>query len=190
MKNCYCHENQQIYKSISACLNDLGIPNTQQYKIYGILRHNNMAEIQGYHIGYSKEEVEKEIDMWRQPFEGCDLEVNRAGQVRKKSTKSLKTLTYDGFGYLYTTIKTKDFSKVYRVHRLIAKAFLPEYEEHLVVDHINGIRDDNRVENLCVKTQQENIAARDKNNAPLYQELRRLIIQYGYEETLSKLKEL
>ena len=34
------------------------------------------------------------------------------------------------------------------VHRLVASAFLPKSSIGCVIDHINGIRDDNRVENL------------------------------------------
>lgn len=43
-----------------------------------------------------------------------------------------------------------------RVHRLIACAFLGmDYDSDLQVDHINCIKDDNRVENLRVVTQEE-----------------------------------
>ena len=48
-------------------------------------------------------------------------------------------------GYLIVTIG----KHVYRVHRLIATAFLsPPSDKHNIVNHINGIRHDNRIENL------------------------------------------
>jgi hypothetical protein len=38
--------------------------------------------------------------------------------------------------------------KFIKIHRLVALAFIPPIEGKPEVDHINGIRDDNRVENL------------------------------------------
>lgn len=42
--------------------------------------------------------------------------------------------------------------KMFKVHRLIARAFISEYTEELQVDHINAIKFDNRVENLRMLT--------------------------------------
>lgn len=62
----------------------------------------------------------------------------------------------DHKGYFTVTISNGIEHKTQKVHRLVAKAFIPNPDNKPQVDHINRIRTDNRVENLRWATAKEN----------------------------------
>jgi len=63
----------------------------------------------------------------------------------------------DGYGYLQTSIYSNKKRKTYKTHRLIALSFIPNPENKRTVNHINGIKTDNRVVNLEWATDSENV---------------------------------
>lgn len=80
---------------------------------------------------------------------------------RKQDCKELKGCKTPK-GYIHIRLKcpkfakNKDRRKSYKIHRLVAMFHLDNYDEKLQVNHINGIKDDNRVENLEMVTNSEN----------------------------------
>ena len=60
-------------------------------------------------------------------------------------------------GYLVVSLSKDGTSKSFKVHRLVAEAFLPNYVEGLVVNHIDGNKQNNLVDNLEFVTQKENV---------------------------------
>ena len=66
--------------------------------------------------------------------------------------KGLRAGCLNNRGYRVVTFKKKSYLE----HRIIAELFLPKIEGKGYVNHKNGIKDDNRVENLEWCTQQEN----------------------------------
>lgn len=102
-------------------------------------------------------------------FEGR-YSVSNLGNVRSESREmshnmwgtpyhkkaQIMSLTNDKRGYKVICLRKEGKPKNQRVHVLVATAFIPNPENKETVNHINGLRDDNRVENLEWCTFEEN----------------------------------
>jgi hypothetical protein len=69
----------------------------------------------------------------------------------------------DKNGYLTVCISHKSYHKPIKVHRLVALSFIENPNNYPIVNHKNGIKTDNRVENLEWCTNDYNIAHAKQN---------------------------
>ena len=76
-------------------------------------------------------------------------EVSSDGQVRNFKTGNLLKPWAEDSGRLTVTISTRGTSSREKIHRMVARAFIPNPSEQPFVRHLNDVPNDNRVENLA-----------------------------------------
>jgi hypothetical protein len=101
---------------------------------------------------YSQEELWKIVDGYP------DYLVSSLGKVMSnKGGKSIVlSKRYHNKGYIQYIIRNENGGRSFKAHRMVAEAFIPNAENKPQINHINGIKDDNRVENLEWCTNLEN----------------------------------
>lgn len=105
------------------------------------------------------------MEEWKaiEGYEGM-YEVSSLGRVKaledpnraSHRSEHILSQTTNHSGYKLVSLCKNGIMKSYQVHRLVAFAFIPNKQNKEYVDHVNTIRDDNRVENLRWATLKEN----------------------------------
>lgn len=95
------------------------------------------------------DEVWKEI----RGYEGI-YEISNKGVVRRMSYNLSKGVTYDGYPLVILTRAGKRSTKT--IHRLVAEAFIDNPENKPAVNHKDGVKSNNALDNLEWATYSEN----------------------------------
>lgn len=123
--------------------------------------YNTQIESLSVHEIGNKSRKRKEIEIWKD-IEGFEGNYQVSSKQRIKSVKRkiempngfFRTVferimkQYESRGYLKVNLRFDNKQNLLLVHRLFAKAFIPNPNNLPYLNHINGIKTDNRIENL------------------------------------------
>lgn len=107
-------------------------------------------------------EIWKDIEGYKGLYQISNMgKVKSVGRISKHTNRNIPTSITRGImhknGYMFVKLFNDEGKrKQMAVHRLVAMHFLPIIEGKLHVNHINGIKQDNRVDNLEWVTPHEN----------------------------------
>jgi hypothetical protein len=91
-------------------------------------------------------------ETWKEVPSFPEYEVSSTGRVRNARTGRSRKFYLNNCGYINLAIRGKSRG----VHRLVAEAFLERPPVKMDVNHINGVKTDNRLENLEWVTKKQN----------------------------------
>lgn len=102
----------------------------------------------------NKNEINYENEIWK-PLPGTGYEVSNMGRIKNSKRNSILKPELRSNGYCKVCVAYGG-AATNNVHRLVASVFLENPENKKTVNHKNGIKTDNRVENLEWATYEEN----------------------------------
>lgn len=122
-------------------------------------------------------------EVWKYIDEYPNYIISNLGRVKNTETGRILSEKIDKDGYREVSLRKNGKSTLKKVHRLVATAFIPNPDNKPQVDHIDGEKGNNNLNNLRWVTRKENM-----NNPNTYKKLgqhtRKPIIQVNVDNTI------
>lgn len=132
-------------------------------------------------------EIWKDIKGYEGKYQVSNLGNVKSLHDRYGKERILKPIK-DKDNYFVVNLCKDGKRKTCKVHKLVAEAFIPKIPGKEFVDHINGIRNDNRIDNLRWCTHQENdrfpLSRKNKSEAQKGKHIGKKNHMYGKTGTL------
>lgn len=136
------------------------------------------------------------IEIWK-PIKGYEeiYDISNLGNVRSKNYgkyKILKPGIYKGKtnrGYSSVSLSKNDYSKTFRIHKLVAEHFLEKVTNKPCINHIDGNKTNNSVNNLEYCSYKENTKHAMENNLMGYKEIKQYDKNMNFIKKYNSLRE-
>ena len=102
-------------------------------------------------------------ESWKQ-IEGYHYSVSQDGRIRNDKTDKEKALRLNRYGYPVVDLYKYGKRKHCQVHRLVADAYIPNPDNKPQINHKDGIKTNNNIQNLEWATAKENMRHCVDNN--------------------------
>lgn len=130
--------------------------------------------------------AEKLTEAWKPLPEFPKYQVSDQGRIKNIESGRIFTGTKDAFGYVHVRlINPKGTYTLKKVHRLVAEAFLPNPDNKPIIDHVDGDKTNNALNNLRWVTYSENSKAYEASKGKRRSTpINRMLAQYTMEGEL------
>jgi len=97
------------------------------------------------------------MESWKKIKNYENYSVSDYGRIRNDKTDRILKPSNNTHGYLFVGLWKNGVRKNHKIHRLVANAYIVNPENKRTINHIDGIKANNLVENLEWSTQKENM---------------------------------
>ena len=139
------------------------------------VKENGQPENQKSRTYIDKKVIDYFSTNWKDIPEYENYQACKEGFIYNKKTKRVLQGSLRN-GYKRVTID----GKLHSVHILVYETFVEKIPKGFVIDHINGIRDDNRIENLRCVSQSENMKNAHRNGHKGQQKVRQYDLEHNF----------